>query len=97
MTASLAHTEVRLSARRRDPSLLPAAETILRSFEFIEAGPAILIAAGRIGPPSLRSLDAIHLASMLSVRDTIDAAVIYDRRLAAAARDAGLTVVAPGD
>jgi uncharacterized protein len=46
--------------------------------------------------PRLRSLDAIHLASALSSRDELHGFVCYDLRLAAAAADAGLAVVAPG-
>ncbi len=52
--------------------------------------------AARVGPPALRSLDAIHLASALRVRDEIDAGVVYARRLAEAASAAGLPVGAPG-
>jgi hypothetical protein len=52
--------------------------------------------AGTIGPPGLRSLDAIHLATALSIGDYPEAFVTYDERLAAAARAAGLNVIAPG-
>ncbi len=44
----------------------------------------------------LRTLDAIHLASALDMGADLEAFVTYDARLAAAARDAGLTVVSPG-
>jgi len=52
--------------------------------------------AGTIGPPRLRSLDAIHLASALSIGDYPEAFVTYDERLAEAAREAGLNVLMPG-
>jgi predicted nucleic acid-binding protein len=45
--------------------------------------------------PSLRALDAIHLASALAAGDALDAFVCYDGRLAQAAAAAGLNVVAP--
>jgi hypothetical protein len=51
--------------------------------------------AAAIGPPSLRSLDAIHLASALSIGDYPEAFVTYDERLAEAARAAGLNVLTP--
>ena len=51
--------------------------------------------AAIIGPPRLRPLDAIHLASALSIGDYPEAFVTYDERLAAAARAAGLSVIAP--
>lgn len=51
--------------------------------------------AGTIGPPRLRSLDAIHLASALSIGDYPEAFVTYDDRLADAARALGLNVLMP--
>jgi uncharacterized protein len=48
-----------------------------------------------VGSPVLRSLDAIHLATALSVRDRIGAIFTYDQRLAEASADAGLRVLAP--
>ena len=52
--------------------------------------------AATIGPPRLRSLDAIHLASALSIGDYPEAFVTYDERLAEAAQAAGLNVLTPG-
>ena len=51
--------------------------------------------AAMIGPPGLRSLDAIHLASALSIGDYPEAFVTYDERLAEAARTVGLNVLSP--
>ena len=62
---------------------------------FIELDAAIAASAARIGPPTLRSLDALHLASALALADDLESFVTYDTRLADAARAAGLTVVAP--
>ena len=55
----------------------------------------LLETAADLGPPSLRSLDALHLATALSLGSALDAFVVYDERLAQAAADAGLPVVAP--
>jgi uncharacterized protein len=46
--------------------------------------------------PELRTLDAIHLATALTIRGDLAAFCCYDRRLSEAAAGAGLTVVAPG-
>jgi predicted nucleic acid-binding protein len=51
--------------------------------------------AARVGPPTLRALDAIHLATALSASERIGAVLTYDQRLASACTDAGLRVVAP--
>lgn len=52
--------------------------------------------AGDAGDPLLRSLDAIHLVSAMSVRDELTAFVAYDARLTAAAQAAGLPIAQPG-
>ena len=52
--------------------------------------------AATVGSPSLRSLDAIHLATALSLGDDLGAFCCYDRRLASEAEAVGLAVLAPG-
>jgi len=52
--------------------------------------------AVEMGGRMLRSLDAIHIATALAVGDRDLHFVTYDDRQAAAARQAGLTVVQPG-
>lgn len=59
-------------------------------------GDALLDAATSLEPPPLRSLDAIHLATALSVRDELGAFFTYDERLAEAAERHGLPVASPG-
>jgi predicted nucleic acid-binding protein len=54
----------------------------------------ILEAAADLTPPGLRSLDAVHIASAISIRDDLAAFVTYDRRLAAAG-SVPLEVIAP--
>jgi predicted nucleic acid-binding protein len=44
---------------------------------------------------TLRSLDALHLATALEIRDELDGLVTYDGRMAAAAEGLGLAVLAP--
>ena len=51
--------------------------------------------AATVAPPSLRTLDAIHLASAIEMGSELEAFVTYDDRLAAAARALGLPVVRP--
>jgi predicted nucleic acid-binding protein len=58
---------------------------------------ALLDEAASLRPAGLRSLDAIHLATALSVRDDLGALFTYDERLAGAATDLGLAVMSPGD
>lgn len=55
----------------------------------------VLDEAASLEPPALRSLDAIHLATALSVREEVGAFFTYDERLGAAAAAAGLNVARP--
>ena len=56
---------------------------------------SVLDAAETVGPPRLRSLDAIQLSSASSLGEDLGVFIAYDERLLAAARDAGLSVLAP--
>jgi uncharacterized protein len=51
--------------------------------------------ASTVGPPLLRTLDAIHLATALSLGDGLEGLVTYDQRLAGAAADAAVHVFSP--
>jgi uncharacterized protein len=57
----------------------------------------VLDAAETVQPPSVTTLDAIHLVTAVRLADEklIDAVMTYDARLADGAREHGLTVVAP--
>ena len=69
---------------------------MLRGIVLIRFDEALLRLAEHVGPPLLRSLDAIHLAAALSIGDYPDAFITYDDRLADAARKLKLRVVQPG-
>ncbi|MFL5928332.1 MAG: type II toxin-antitoxin system VapC family toxin [Gaiellaceae bacterium] len=96
LTSEIAGTELlRVALRTGLAEALPHAERLLARLALVALTPALLRAAGVIRPPELRSLDAIHLATALSIADQVDRFVCYDRRLAQAAATAGLVVVAP--
>ncbi|WP_442943777.1 PIN domain-containing protein [Nocardia sp. NBC_00508] len=52
--------------------------------------------ATAISPATVRSLDALHLATALELADDLTAVVTYDKRFGEAAEAAGSTWVAPG-
>lgn len=56
----------------------------------------IRAAAAALEPGTLRTLDAIHLATALALGEELDAVVTYDRRMTEAAKATGLAVAAPG-
>jgi uncharacterized protein len=68
---------------------------VIESIAVIECDAVIADRAAGVDPVTVRTLDAIHVATALALGRTLDAFVTYDERLAKAARDAGLPVVAP--
>jgi uncharacterized protein len=93
ISSALLEVELLRAVRRRKPSEVAAARRLLTTGELIEIGPAIRRAASELD--GLRTLDAIHLASALSLDDHIGAFFAYDERLIAAAQAHGLTVSVP--
>ena len=66
-----------------------------RDIRALPATTDVFVAAGRLPPPTLRSLDAIHLATALALGPTLRGIVTYDARQADAAHSLGLTVHSP--
>lgn len=86
----------RVAARSSDPDDVSQAQFVGSRLVTVPLTTAIARAAESVGPAHLRPLDAIHLASAVSVREHITAFVSYDKRLLDAARAEGLPVVSPG-
>lgn len=97
VSAALCRVEVMRAARRRGPDVVAAAQSVLDGLELLTLTDELLDAAGRLDPPALRSLDAIHIAAALALEQPGILFVTYDERQTAAARAAGLRVTAPGD
>lgn len=91
----LVRTELRRAVRRAAPDCVTRSRAVLNSITLTAVTPAIFEEAGRLEPASLRSLDAIHLASALDLGDDLEGLITYDERLAAAAEANGVTVLAP--
>ena len=85
---SVGRSPLGIAGRRR-------AEDVLSRIALLRLSEDILAAAGALEPPTLRPLDALHLATALSMGPSLTDFVTYDLRLASAARAAGLDVFAP--
>jgi predicted nucleic acid-binding protein len=87
--------ETRRAVARRAGVLDPiTVDKALSTIEIVELDRQIAERAASIGPASLRTLDAIHIATALQL-GALDAFVTYDDRLAEAARLLGLPVIRP--
>jgi predicted nucleic acid-binding protein len=94
ISSRVAVIEVLKAVARANPAA--DAQPILARLSFVELDAELARLAGTTGEPSLRALDAIHVASALRLGPEIDAVITYDDRQAAAATSAGLRVEAPG-
>jgi predicted nucleic acid-binding protein len=85
-----------LRVARRFASAMNGARLLLAGLDTIPLVDHVADLAQAAGSVTLRTLDAIHLASALSVRDELTAFCCYDHRLLDAAKEAGLPIHTPG-
>jgi predicted nucleic acid-binding protein len=71
------------------------AREVLSRIELIRINDRVLMLAGALSPPELRSLVAIHLATASLLGKALGKVVTYDIRMAEAARGLGWSVTAP--
>lgn len=94
-SSDLTRVEVLRACHRVDVAHLPLAQTVLAQLDLVPLGRDLLDAAAELPGRHLRSLDALHLATAISLGNALDVFVAYDARLLDAARDAGLPVTSP--
>ena len=95
VSSPIVRVEVPRAVWRSDPGSLPQAYTVVRRVRDLRLTASVLTRAAGARPVTLRALDAIHLASALTIRHDLTAFVSYDKRLLAAAQEAGLATVSP--
>lgn len=95
ISSSLLAVEAVRACGRYGSQYADAARAGLRSVSLLPLDEDVLARAQILKPPTLRTLDALHLATALSIAADLAVLVTYDERLAEGARAAGLTVTAP--
>jgi predicted nucleic acid-binding protein len=95
VSSVLTEVETLRALTRSAPRAVSRLSPLLDLVELVEISAAIRMLALTITPPAVRSLDAIHLATALHIGPRLTAFVTYDKRLADAARAAGLNVQMP--
>ncbi|MBD0023013.1 PIN domain-containing protein [Gordonia pseudamarae] len=93
VSSDLLETELRRLAVREDLDHADVTR-ILEGISLAALDRAAFRNAGFLPMPFLRTLDALHLEA--AIRLEAAAVLTYDRRLAEAARSAGIDVIAPG-
>lgn len=95
-SSALLRAELLRTVRRAGlPRLMEGARRQLTSIDLIRLDDDLLERATGIEPFTVRSLDAIHLATALSLGSDLGAFMTYDTRMSTAAQALGLPVIAP--
>jgi predicted nucleic acid-binding protein len=95
ISSALLSVEARRSVLRNDPTRLPRTDLALLRVEQVGLSAAVLETASRLPDPPLRTLDAVHVATALLIRDDVDVVITYDDRMLAAAAAHGLPTACP--
>lgn len=95
VSSVLARVEVERVARRIGGGAIRRARSVLSRLALVELDEAVVREAAALPPSELRTLDAIHLATALSLAEDLGALCAYDERLGDASRAAGVEMVAP--
>jgi predicted nucleic acid-binding protein len=96
VSSTLLRAEALRAVRNLGSDTLAAIREGFRRVDLIGIDDRILDVAGTMEPRILRTLDAIHLATALTLGDDLDAIVTYDDRMTESARLLGLTTLRPG-
>jgi uncharacterized protein len=95
LTSQVSVVDVVRTCRRVDAEVEPTARRLLAGLDLVPISQTVVEWATHVGSTSLRSLDAIQLATALTVREDLDSVVAYDRRVVEAAELEHLPVTSP--
>ena len=95
VSSALARTEVARALLPRGLDAVRRGQDVLLGIDLVRVNDRVLNLAGALPAPTLRSLDAIHLATASLLGGSLARIVTYDERMETAARDMGFTVTGP--
>jgi predicted nucleic acid-binding protein len=95
VSSALLAVEAIRAARRYGELATKRARAALIAITLIPLDQTILDVAAESDPSELRSLDALHLATAVSLGDALGCMYCYDARLADAVRAVGIAVAQP--
>ncbi len=95
VASAIVEVEVPRAVKRAVPELSELADRVVAQIAVIEPSESIRARAASLEPVTLRSLDALHLATALEIADELEGLVTYDGRMSDAGSSLGLTIFAP--
>ncbi|AGZ53449.1 type II toxin-antitoxin system VapC family toxin [Mycobacterium kansasii] len=96
-TSALSRVELmRVVARQGESGQAERARYLLDGLDILPLTAPVINLAETIGPATLRTLDAIHLAAATQIKRELTAFVTYDHRLLAGCLEVGLVTASPG-
>ncbi len=95
VSSALARAEVARAILGLSQDVARRSDAVFTTLSLMRLSDRLLTAAGSLQPATLRTLDAIHIATALQIREQLLSIVTYDDRLRDAARALGLRVASP--
>jgi predicted nucleic acid-binding protein len=95
VSSALARAEVTRALLDKGESAQKAGRLVLANVDLIRVDNRVLDLAGGLLPFELRTLDAIHLATVQRLGADLGRLCTYDNRMREAAEDLGMAVIAP--
>lgn len=95
-TSALAQVEVPRAVAVHGSVAAARARRLVDTLTLVPLFSQVLDRTSRLRPEMMRSLDAIHVASALTLTYLTSTIVTYDKRMAGAAQGNGLQLLAPG-
>src|SRR5206468_9356002 len=95
VSSVVARIEVEQVARRIGGGAVRRARTVLSRIALVDLDQDVVQTAAALEPPELRALDAVHLATAISLGRDLGALCAYDVRLRSAAAANTIEVLAP--
>lgn len=97
ISSRVSRVEVRRTVARLAPTKVSEVTHELERINFMPISDAILLAAENFSSEiTLRTLDAIHVATVMSLEGSIQGLITYDKQMAATAQLLGIKVISPG-
>jgi predicted nucleic acid-binding protein len=97
ISSELARLEVKRAVYRINPKDIALANEELSRVNFVSISNQVLtVAESFTGSVTLATLDAIHVATAISLGNQIDGIITYDKQMLTNARNMGIKVLSPG-